>query len=94
MSNMTSEAHLESPYHPTDYLYCFHRNGSVFLLWDASLIGFIYDNRDNGRLKGPGLGWSSQEASLIRMVYNVSAYVMSILDSMIADKLLGQKKLF
>jgi hypothetical protein len=34
----------------------------LHLLWDASLIGFIYDNRDNGRLRGPGLGWSSQEA--------------------------------
>lgn len=45
-----------------------------------------------GDARGPGLGWTSQEALALYGWYTMLVYVMSIPGGMIADKLLGQKK--
>jgi POT family proton-dependent oligopeptide transporter len=42
--------------------------------------------------RGPGLGWTNQEALALYGWYTMLVYVMSIPGGMIADKLLGQKK--
>lgn len=45
-----------------------------------------------GDERGPGLGWSNQEALALYGWYTMLVYVMSIPGGMIADKLIGQKK--
>lgn len=45
-----------------------------------------------GDARGPGLGWTSQEALALYGWYTMLVYVMSIPGGMIADKLVGQKK--
>ncbi|PRZ26518.1 peptide MFS transporter [Flavobacterium granuli] len=45
-----------------------------------------------GDVRGPGLGWTSQEALALYGWYTMLVYVMSIPGGMIADKLVGQKK--
>ncbi|MCD2257693.1 peptide MFS transporter [Psychroserpens luteolus] len=42
--------------------------------------------------RGPGLGWTNQEALALYGWYTMLVYVMSIPGGMIADKLIGQKK--
>ncbi|MGC1203721.1 MAG: peptide MFS transporter [Flavobacteriaceae bacterium] len=42
--------------------------------------------------RGPGLGWTDQEALALYGWYTMLVYVMSIPGGMIADKLIGQKK--
>jgi POT family proton-dependent oligopeptide transporter len=45
-----------------------------------------------GDARGPGLGWTSQEALALYGWYTMLVYLMSIPGGMIADKLVGQKK--
>jgi len=45
-----------------------------------------------GHERGPGLGWSDQEALALYGWYTMLVYVASIPGGLIADKLIGQKK--
>jgi POT family proton-dependent oligopeptide transporter len=80
-------------------------SNGLFILFSAEMGAFSYygmrallvlymTTETMGDSRGPGLGWSSQEASLYGWYTMLVAYVMSIPGSMIADKLLGKKKLF
>jgi POT family proton-dependent oligopeptide transporter len=55
---------------------------------------FYMTTETMGDSRGAGLGWSSQEALALYGWYTMLVYVMSIPGGMIADKLLGQKKMF
>ncbi|MXV37276.1 MFS transporter [Flavobacteriaceae bacterium Ap0902] len=58
----------------------------------ALLVLYMTTETMGSDLRGPGLGWSEQEALALYGWYTMLVYVMSIPGGMIADKLLGQKK--
>jgi POT family proton-dependent oligopeptide transporter len=57
-----------------------------------ALLVLYMTTQTMGDERGPGLGWTSQEALALYGWYTMLVYVMSIPGGMIADKLIGQKK--
>jgi POT family proton-dependent oligopeptide transporter len=57
-----------------------------------ALLVLYMTTQTMGDDRGPGLGWSNQEALALYGWYTMLVYVMSIPGGMIADKLIGQKK--
>jgi proton-dependent oligopeptide transporter, POT family len=57
-----------------------------------ALLVLYMTTQTMGDDRGPGLGWTNQEALALYGWYTMLVYVMSIPGGMIADKLIGQKK--
>ncbi len=57
-----------------------------------ALLVLYMVTQTTGDERGPGLGWTNQEALALYGWYTMLVYVMSIPGGMIADKLIGQKK--
>jgi POT family proton-dependent oligopeptide transporter len=82
MSTTTTDAHSNKNLLVTqlDYLYYFlPKCGSVFILWDESLLVLYMTSSTLGDdARGAGLGWTSQEALLYgwytMLVYNVNSW--------------------
>lgn len=96
MSNTTADAHLKSTLfgHPIGlYILFFTEMWERFSYYGMRALLVLYMTTETlGDARGPGLGWTSQEALALYGWYTMLVYVMSIPGGMIADKLLGQKK--
>ncbi|MBE0392581.1 peptide MFS transporter [Flavobacterium sp. PL002] len=96
MSNTTTDAHLKSTLfgHPIGlYILFFTEMWERFSYYGMRALLVLYMTTETmGDARGPGLGWTSQEALALYGWYTMLVYVMSIPGGMIADKLLGQKK--
>jgi POT family proton-dependent oligopeptide transporter len=96
MSNTTADAHLKSTLfgHPIGlYILFFTEMWERFSYYGMRALLVLYMTTETmGDSRGPGLGWTSQEALALYGWYTMLVYVMSIPGGMIADKLLGQKK--
>ncbi|HEY4618472.1 MAG TPA: peptide MFS transporter [Flavobacterium sp.] len=96
MSKNASEAHSESTLfgHPTGlFVLFFTEMWERFSYYGMRALLVLYMTTETmGDARGPGLGWSSQEALALYGWYTMLVYVMSIPGGMIADKLLGQKR--
>ncbi|MEZ7500014.1 peptide MFS transporter [Flavobacterium sp. Arc3] len=96
MSNTTADAHLKSTLfgHPVGlYILFFTEMWERFSYYGMRALLVLYMTTETmGDSRGPGLGWTSQEALALYGWYTMLVYVMSIPGGMIADKLLGQKK--
>ncbi|WJJ96260.1 peptide MFS transporter [Algibacter luteus] len=57
-----------------------------------ALLVLYMTTQTMGDDRGPGLGWSNQEALALYGWYTMLVYVMSIPGGMIADKIIGQKR--
>ena len=57
-----------------------------------ALLVLYMTTQTMGDERGPGLGWSNQEALALYGWYTMLVYVMSIPGGMIADKIIGQKR--
>lgn len=96
MSNSTTNSFSESTLfgHPTGLFILF-----LTEMWERfsyygmrALLVLYMTTQTIGDDRGPGLGWTSQEALALYGWYTMLVYVMSIPGGMIADKLWGQKK--
>ena len=96
MSKTTADAHLKSTLfgHPIGlYILFFTEMWERFSYYGMRALLVLYMTTETmGDSRGPGLGWTSQEALALYGWYTMLVYVMSIPGGMIADKLLGQKK--
>ncbi|OCB75207.1 peptide MFS transporter [Flavobacterium crassostreae] len=96
MSNTTTDAPLKSTLfgHPTGlFILFFTEMWERFSYYGMRALLVLYMTTETiGDARGPGLGWTSQEALALYGWYTMLVYVMSIPGGMIADKLLGQKK--
>jgi POT family proton-dependent oligopeptide transporter len=96
MSNTTADAHLKSTLfgHPIGlFILFFTEMWERFSYYGMRALLVLYMTTETlGDARGPGLGWTSQEALALYGWYTMLVYVMSIPGGMIADKLLGQKK--
>jgi len=95
MSNATLQPHQKELFGQPIGLYI------LFLteMWERfsyygmrALLVLYMTSQTVGDDRGPGLGWSNQEALALYGWYTMLVYVMSIPGGMIADKLIGQKK--
>jgi POT family proton-dependent oligopeptide transporter len=89
MSTTTTDAHLNKNLLVTqlDYLYYFlPKCGSVFILWDESLLVLYMTSSTLGDdARGAGLGWTKEALALYGW-YTMLVYIMSIPGGMIADR--------
>ncbi|SEA61715.1 proton-dependent oligopeptide transporter, POT family [Flavobacterium gillisiae] len=96
MSNTTADAHLKSTLfgHPIGlFILFFTEMWERFSYYGMRALLVLYMTVETvGDARGPGLGWTRQEALALYGWYTMLVYVMSIPGGMIADKLLGQKK--
>jgi POT family proton-dependent oligopeptide transporter len=96
MSNTTADAHLKSTLfgHPVGlFILFFTEMWERFSYYGMRALLVLYMTTETlGDARGPGLGWTSQEALALYGWYTMLVYVMSIPGGMIADKLIGQKK--
>ncbi|MGO4822405.1 MULTISPECIES: peptide MFS transporter [unclassified Flavobacterium] len=96
MLKTTTDAHLEPTLfgHPIGlFILFFTEMWERFSYYGMRALLVLYMTTETmGDTRGPGLGWTSQEALALYGWYTMLVYVMSIPGGMIADKLLGQKK--
>jgi POT family proton-dependent oligopeptide transporter len=96
MSNTATEDHFKATLfgHPIGlFILFFTEMWERFSYYGMRALLVLYMTTETmGDARGPGLGWTSQEALALYGWYTMLVYVMSIPGGMIADKLLGQKK--
>jgi POT family proton-dependent oligopeptide transporter len=76
----TTDAHLNKNFgHPVGLFILLPKCGSVFILWDESLLVLYMTSSTLGDdARGAGLGWTSQEALALYGWYTMLVYIMSI----------------
>lgn len=95
MSNTKTQDHQSTLFgHPIGlFILFFTEMWERFSYYGMRALLVLYMTTETmGDARGPGLGWTSQEALALYGWYTMLVYVMSIPGGMIADKLLGQKK--